>query len=115
MTWSKREVVALCCQGYTDDVLPLLNEADAAELREFNGALMQEVHEIVQQVKHLGQMVKTGTMSRKHWALTYAPNIEPPWLAGVAFGVMDGKSARMLVLKAVEKHYEDVGVLWRGE
>lgn len=115
MTWSKQQVIALCCQDFMDDVLPLLNEADAAELRVFNAALMQEVNEIVWQAKYLGQMVKTGAMSRKHWAITYAPDIEPPWLAGVAFGVMDGKSARVLVLKAVEKHYEDVGVPWRGE
>ncbi len=112
---SKRKVVALCCQGFVDDVLPILSEPDAKELLEFNDALMQEVNEIMWQAKNLGQMVKTGAMSRKHWAITYAPGIEPPWLAGVAFGVMDGKSARMLVLKAVEKHYEDVGVLWRGE
>ena len=54
-------------------------------------------------------------MDRKAFALTQAPNIEPSWLAGVAFGVMDGKSARMLVLKAIEKHYEDLGVQWRGQ
>lgn len=112
---SKKKVVALCAQGFMDDVLPILSETDAAELREFNDALMQEINEIVRQAKHLGQMVQLGNMTRKHWALTYAPNIEPSWLAGVAFGVMDGKSARMLVLKAIEKHYEDLGVPWRGE
>jgi len=70
---------------------------------------------ITQEVKTLAQSVKQGSITRKDFALNYAPHLEPRWLAGVAFGVMDGQNARMLVLKAVQKNYGDFGVKWRGE
>lgn len=112
---SKKKVMALCCQGFMDDVLPILSEPDAAELIEFNDKLQAEVTEIAQRAKTLAQSVKDGTLTRKTFALVYAPHLEPAWLAGVAFGVMDGQHARSLVLKAMQKNYGDFGVKWRGE
>lgn len=109
---SKKKVVALCCQGFTDDVLPILDEADKAELIAFNHELQRVVDILVLAAK---AMIGTA-VSRKEFALDIAPTITPKWLAGVVFGVMDGKNARMLVLKAVEKGgYEDIGVKWRGQ
>lgn len=112
---SKRKVVALCAQGFMDDVLPILSEPDADELTNFNNALQGEVNTLAAAAWGLVSNVMNGTMSRKTFALEWAPNISPPWLAGVCFGIVDGKDARMLVLKAVEKHYDDIGVKWRGE
>jgi RNA ligase len=112
---SKKKVVALCAQGFMDDVLPILSEADADELVQFNSALQGEVNTLAATAKGLVANVRARIMSRKTFALEWAPNIHPKWLAGVCFGIMDGKDARMLVLKAVERHYDDIGVKWRGE
>ena len=109
---SKRKVVALCAQGFMDDVLPILSEPDADELMAFNDDLQAEVNKLAMVAQALAG---TWADARKHFALNFAPTIKPKWLAGVCFGVMDGKDARMLVLKAVEKHYDDIGVKWRGE
>jgi RNA ligase len=114
---SKKKVVALCCQGFMDDVLPILSEADAAELLEFNDALQSEIRLMTLTAIGLAAMVEpVGVMTRKHFALDMAPQIKPRWLAGVVFGFIDGKDARMQVLKAVEKGgYMDLNVKWRGE
>jgi len=109
---SKKKVVALCAQGFMDDVLPILSEADASELITFNDELQTRVTQFANQAAGLGNGWRDH---RKQFALEVAPSIKPAWLAGVCFGVMDGKDARMLVLRAVEKHYDDTGVKWRGE
>jgi RNA ligase len=111
---SKKKVVALCAQGFMDDVLPILSEADADELMTFNDALQEEVNPLAERANHLASHVTNNAMSRKAFALNTAPKIKPDWLAGVCFGIMDGRDARMLVLKAIEKHYEDLGIKWRG-
>lgn len=112
---SKKKVVALCVQGFMDDVLPILSEADADELMKFNDMLQEEVNRLALVAHGFASQVTGGGIDRKTFALGWAPSIKPNWLAGVSFGVIDGKDARMLVLKAVEKHYDDIGVKWRGE
>ena len=112
---SKRKVVALCAQGFMDDVLPILSEADADELAAFNHDLQEEVNKLAQAANFHAVRVLNGDVTRKFWAIHWAPTLKTKWLAGVCFGIMDGKDARMLVLKAVEKHYDDIGVKWRGE
>lgn len=113
---SKKKVVALCCQGFMDDVLPILSEADADELKGFNSLLQHEVNQLALLAHEIAGTIKSGRWTRKQFALEWAPKIKPKWLAGVVFGVLDGKDARMLVLKAVERGgYENIGVQWRGE
>jgi RNA ligase len=112
---SKKKVVALCAQGFMDDVLPILSEADADELMVFDHDLQEEVNQLARVAHGLIELCQDDPEGRKRFALNVAPTVKPKWLAGVCFGVMDGKDARMLVLKAVEKHYNDIGVKWRGE
>ncbi len=112
---SMKKVVALCCQGFMDDVLPILSEADASELVDFNDALQDEVNFLADKAERAASHVMLGIKSRKDFALEVAGSIKPPWLASVCFGVMDGQNARMLVLKNIQRHYADLGVKWRGE
>jgi len=113
---SKKKVVALCTQGFMDDVLPILSEADASELIAFHDELQHEIAKLTKVAEGHAWCVTRGEISRKDWALHYAPMIKPQWLAGVCFGVMDGKDARMMMLKAVERGgYEDMPVQWRGQ
>jgi RNA ligase len=113
---SKKKVVALCCQGFMDDVLPILNEQDAAELIEFNRQLQDEINSFTRVAHGLIELCKDEPDGRKRFALNVVPSINPKWLAGVCFGIMDGKNARQLVLKAVEKGgYTDIDVKWRGQ
>ena len=92
-----------------------LSEPDAQELMEFNDALQEEVNVLSRVAHSLITDLDKVPEGRKNFALNMAPHLEPKWLAGVCFGIMDGKGARMLVLKAVQKHYDDLGVRWRGE
>ena len=112
---SKRKVVALCVQGFMDDVIPILSEPDAQELVEFNDALQEEVNKWAEVAQAFANEVILHGISRKDFALRVASAMDTKWLASVCFGIMDGKDARMLVLKAVERHYDDIGVKWRGE
>lgn len=113
---SKKKVVALCCQGFTRNVLPVLSDVDAAELVIFNDELQRQINLLVNTATALADMVRMRGITRKQFALEIAPKVNPKWLAGVAFGVMDSKDARMLTLKAVEKGgYENMAVKWRGE
>lgn len=112
---SKKKVVALCCQGGVDDILPLLSDEDRDELAAFNSDFQQEVTSLAQDCKDLTYYVITSMITRKEFALTVAPSVKPRWLAGVCFSTMDGKDARMSVLKNMEKHYKDVETEWRGQ
>lgn len=117
---SKKKVVALCAQGFMDDVLPILSEEDANELIEFDEALQLEVNKLAQAASAIAGMVTGGTLTRKDFAIQWNTNTNytqyhPRWLSSIIFGILDGRDARMLVLKAVEKHYDDIGVKWRGE
>lgn len=112
---SKQKVVALCAQGFMDDVLSILSDLDAAELAAFNDALQTEVNVLAGTARELASMVTDGHRTRKDFALHWAPRIQPWWLVPIIFGIIDGKDARMLTLKAVQKHYKDIGVSWRGQ
>ena len=111
---SKNKIVILCCQGFMDDVIPILDQADKDELINFNGELQREVTTLAVTVNELAALARKIT--RKSFALEYVPSLKPKWLGGCVFGVLDGKDARALVLKAVERGgYVDIGVTWRGE
>ena len=111
---SKKKVVALCAQGFMDDVLPILSEADADELVAFNHAFQGEVNILAERANHLASHVTNHALSRKAFAMNTAPKMKPKWLAGVCFGIMDGKDARMMVLKHFIRHYDTVKTPWRG-
>lgn len=111
---SKKKIVALCCQGFTDDVLPILSEEDQRELLDFNRELQAQVTKYAEFAEGLASNVLDGTQTRKEFALT-EHKFQPQWLKGIAFGVMDGKDARALVLKHLEKNPEAVPIQWRGE
>ena len=109
---SKKKVVALCAQGFMDDVLPILSEPDAVELIHFNYMLQDEVNLLEARAKALA---KNHGPQRKEFAIKYADKLRPRWLAGVCFGVMDGKDARTMILKAIQSNVDDVTAKWRGQ
>jgi RNA ligase len=111
---SKKKVVALCCQGFADDVLPILDPADKVELAAFNYELQNEISKLAMTVNALvGEGQK---MLRKDFAINFVSKVTPKWLQGCVFGALDGKNAHQLVLQAVERGgYNDIGVKWRGE
>jgi RNA ligase len=109
---SKKKVVALCVQGFADDLMPLLDEGDKQELARFN----QNLNILAGQYTDIAeQLAAEYELVRKHFALTIAPKINPAWLVGVIFGIMDGKSARQLVLQNMQKHWNTLGASWRGQ
>ena len=109
---SKKKVVALCAQGFADDVLPMLSDADKKELIDFGFALNLEIQEYVNEASHL---YDEWELCRKDFALKVAPHMQPKWMAGVVFGLMDGKEPRKMVIDLVVRHWKDVQVKWRGQ
>ena len=112
---SKKKVVALCAQGFHDDVLPMLSEADAAELLTFNDELQLEITRLSGTATALAQRVVRGDITRKVFAQDVMPTIVPRFIAGLAFGVMDGKDARALAIDAVIKNVDFVEAKWRRQ
>ena len=112
---SKKKVVAICAQGFLDDVLPILDEGDREDILAFNSQFQEEVSTLARVAHGLIALCEPGREGRKRFALNVAPTVKPTWLASVCFGVMDGKDARMLVLQAVQKHFDDLGIPWRGQ
>ncbi len=108
---SKKKVMTLVCQGFADDVLPILSEADASELIAFNDEVQTEVTKLSMVAEGMASVWK---QERKVFALDFAPEMKPIWLAGVVFGVMDGKPARPMVLKAIMKDPDCLEIKWRG-
>lgn len=112
---SKKKVVALCAQGFLDDMLPAFDDADAAEILAFNDELQHEITVLALAAEGLAAPVLSGEMDRKQFALEVLPNVKPKFVAQAAFGVMDGKSARRLIVESVQRNYETLGIKWRGE
>jgi RNA ligase len=120
---SKKKVVALCGQGFMDDVLPILSEADAEELEQFNHDFQQEiglelnkVYDLVSTYKKLDPDVDGGESGkRKRFALWMKNSSKPQHLQAAAFGMLDGKDARFMLINHFIKRHETVRTRWRGE
>jgi RNA ligase len=113
---SKKKVVALCCQGFADDVLAVLDPADKAELEDFNYRLQYEVDVLATNVNNIVDRCKK--LSRKDFAVNIVAELTmTPWLKSCLFGVRDGGNATQLVLQAISRGgYRDLDTLkWRGE
>lgn len=112
---SKKKVVALCAQGFMDDVLGTLDDADRDELLEFNDEIQGEITKMVMAAQGLVAPVRSGTMTRKEYALAVAPKVKPKWLNAVVFGLLDSKDPRKAVIDSVIKYPDDLGLTWRGQ
>ena len=112
---SKKKVVALCAQGFMDDVLPTLDEADRLDLLGFNDGVQAEITRYSGTAMTLAQKVIRGDMERKDFAAAMAEQDVPRWLIGVAFGIMDGKDPRKMVIDAVIKNPDLILTKWRGQ
>ena len=103
---SKKKVVALCVQGFADDIMPVLDEADRNELARFRHNL-----------NILAERYCNIVLSRKDFAIAIIDdplNQIPDWIKGVCFGLLDGKPARPSVLKNMQKNWDTLPVTWRG-
>ncbi len=115
---SKKKVVALCAQGFMDDVLPILSEADADELVAFNHDLQQEISGELKTVHRImsGYLrIVEGGGTRKQFALRMESANVPNYLKAAAFGLLDGKDARLILIKHFIRNFDTVNTEWRGE
>ena len=118
---SKKKVVALCGQGFMDDVIPILSEADANELVAFNDALqieiglaLSKVHNLVSKYGLLKVDGRTEAEARKMFAVNTAKRV-PAYLRSAAFGAIDGKDARLMLINHFIRNHDTVVTKWRGE
>ena len=114
---SKKKVVALCVQGFADDIMPMLDEADRNELARFRHSLNILAERYCNSATVLVAPVLNGNVSRKDFALHTIDdplNQIPDWIRGVCFGLLDGKPARPSVLKNMQKNWDALPVTWRG-
>ena len=115
---SKKKVVALCAQGFMDDVLPILSKADADELVAFNHDLQREISlELDASYALLTRYldITAGDDSRKRFALKLNGINAPNHLRAAAFGLLDGKDARLILIKHFIRNFDMVSAKWRGE
>ncbi len=106
---SKKKVVALCIAGGVDDVIPRLEPADADELQYFCNQFHAQVTVMALSAENIAKHWKD---KRKEFALTQAKELG--WPAGVVFGIMDGKDARLMIMKALQRYPDDIQPDWRG-
>lgn len=120
---SKKKVVALCGQGFMDDVLPILSEPDAEELMAFNHDYQQEiglelnkVYDLVSVYKKLDPDANGGESGkRKRFALWMVRIHIASHLRSAAFGMIDGKDTRLMMIKHFIRYPETVKTKWREE
>ena len=112
---SKKKVVALCAQGFMDDVLPILDDADRQELLDFNDAVQMEVARYSGAIQNIAQKVTHGEIARKDFFEAMQRMHMPRWMIGVAFGIMDGKDPRKMIIDMVVKDPSLIAAKWRGD
>jgi RNA ligase len=110
---SKKKIVALCAQGFADDVLPILDDADRDELIAFNHEVQYQINEMAHRIRIQLIRVKAEGYTRKEVALSIAPQFGP--FRGAFFKALDGVEPRLPVLRTIETHPELVTAKWRGE
>jgi RNA ligase len=116
---SKKKVVALCAQGFMDDVLPILSEADAEELVAFNHALQAEItdhQEVVNglYMQYINLRLTDASTARKEFAVGPASRALKHH-GSAAFAAIDGKDPRLAIINHLIRNYDQVATKWRGE
>jgi len=112
---SKKKVLALVLQGFVDDVLPALDEADANELREFDVDVWGFISEICEKIKTKVEKGNAVNYSRKDFATCIVPWFEPKGFGGLIYTALDGKDVMTQAVKFCMKNPKLVPVKWRGE
>ncbi len=114
---SKKKVVALCVQGFVDDVTAVVSEADANELNEFNDAIQAEVNKTMTEVLRIVSWYTELDVPnpRKEFAFLMDAAHTPKYLRSAAFASIDGKNARLVLTKHLIRYPEMVQATWRGE
>lgn len=111
---SKKKVVQLVLDGFTDDVLPILDVQDQDELNNFKMDLDAEVDTLAVNLANIVNKDGRG-MDRKTFAITIANKIEPKWQAGLLFNILDGQHPWEVVRKHLRKNKNCIMTEWRGE
>jgi RNA ligase len=110
---SKKKVVALCCQGFSDDVLPILSEPDRDELLEFNHQVQHQVNLICFEISTQKLRVEAEGYTRKEAAELIAPRFGS--FTPAFFKALDGDDPRKHVLRIIERKPELIEAPWRGQ
>lgn len=109
---SKKKVLALVFAKGVDDVIPILDNADALALMKFNGAVWLQVKGLVNGAWTLVQY--HGHSCRKEFAEVVKDRVIPAF-RGAAFATYDGKDPQPYIIKAMTKNPNLVHEKWRGE
>ena len=115
---SKKKVLALILQGFADDVKPILDPYDKAELEKFEGRVNVEIDIAVQFLLASKYDFVETAVDRKAFAINVVPAAKAvfgDWIAGCMFGTLDGKDPREQVCAAMRKDPDIVKTLWRGK
>lgn len=109
---SKKKVLALVLQGFEDDIMSMLDEADAEELREFATQVNQQVMNVVVDIQ--GVDVLWRHLDQKDFAIKIVPHYEK-WQHAAMFKCRAGEDPVPYIKKALQKNLDLVTATWRGQ
>lgn len=90
----EKNLLALVLAGGLDDVLPLLDEADAAAAREYAADVLSGIEQVAANVTRY--VAANDNRQRGDFARAAKDNL-PPYLLPVSFQVLDGKDAASVI------------------
>ena len=109
---SKKSALALVLDSLVDDVVPLLDEADADELREFEHEVNLELQNVHRRAQRVVEM--HGHKDRKEFAVNHV-SVLPQEERSLAFTILDGKDGWEVAKKLARKNSDFIKAKWRGE
>jgi len=110
---SKSKVLDVVLDGGVDDFAGALDDADAAELREFNTKVWEQVNGVVVGLGLIVESAFTEKLDRKTFAVNVVPALEK-WQAAAAFAAYTGLSPVPAIVKAMKRDTDIVVAKWRG-
>lgn len=114
---SKKKVVALCVQGFVDDVVAVVSEEDGEDLNIFNDDIQAEINRTMAKVLSLVSWYTELDVPnpRKEFALLMDAAGTAKYLRAAAFASIDGKNARLVLTNHLIRYPEMVETQWRGD
>jgi RNA ligase len=109
---SKKSALALVLDDLVDDVIPLLDEADAEELADFECAVGVELNDVVERAQNV--VLQHGHKGRKEFAVNHASTL-PQEQRSLAFTILDGKDGWEAAKNIARRNPDFIKTKWRGE
>lgn len=109
---SKKKVLALVLQGFEDDIMSMLDETDAEELRNFSFEVNRQVRTLVADTRLV--VILWDHLSQKDFATDIVPNYGK-WQHAALFKCRAEEDPAPYIKKALQKNLDLVVARWRGE